>query len=88
MYLNGTHLQIRFYYIGPDNQIHEVCYPGGYPGYFDGKKYRAAPNSGLLYAVCNFPDHPRVGFQSVTAPASITEAFYTPEAGWKSAKLM
>jgi hypothetical protein len=49
--------------------------------------YKAAPNSRLLYAVCSYPDQPRVGFQSADAPASITEAFYTFKAGWKSAKL-
>jgi len=55
-------------------------------GSFNSKRYKAAPNSGLLYAIVT--DHnPRVGFQSADAPESITEAAYTLGEGWFDAKL-
>ncbi|KAF8964477.1 hypothetical protein BDZ97DRAFT_1757827 [Flammula alnicola] len=82
--------QIRLYFIGSDNLIRERRYtrnqtPWG-PGGLDAKRYKAAPNSGLLYAIVT-DNNPRVGFQSADAPESITEAAYTLGGGWVDAKL-
>lgn len=59
------------------------------PGKFDDMNYRAAPNSGFLYALCFGPEHIRVGFQSADAPGVITEAEYSgpPQYKWMAAKL-
>ena len=59
------------------------------PGIFDDMKYKAAPNSGFLYALCTGPGRIRVGFQSADAPGVITEAAYSgpPQCQWVAAQL-
>jgi hypothetical protein len=56
------------------------------PGGLNDKNYKAAPNSGLLYAFSNSNGDIRVGFQSADAPGVITEAAIAG-GDWASAKL-
>ncbi|KAF7377090.1 hypothetical protein MSAN_00127600 [Mycena sanguinolenta] len=85
----GGFNEIRLYYIDRNNQIHELCYgfAGNFvPGALDNMNYKAAPNSGLLYAFST-PQGGRVGFQSADAPGVITEAQILQGGSWSTAKL-
>ncbi|KAJ7450620.1 hypothetical protein FB451DRAFT_1101809 [Mycena latifolia] len=81
--------ETRLYYIDRNNQVRELCYGrmGNFvPGGLDNMNYKAAPNSGLLYALSNSKGDIRVGFQSDDAPGVITEAAIAG-GSWASAKL-
>ncbi|KAF7340665.1 hypothetical protein MSAN_02138500 [Mycena sanguinolenta] len=85
----GGFNEIRLYYIDRTNQIRELCYGfagDNVPGALDSKNYKAAPNSGLLYAFSTAQGG-RVGFQSADAPGVITEAQILQGGSWATAKL-
>ena len=75
-------LQIRLYFVDKANLLHELCGTGDTSvawgeGYLTGRKYETAANSGLLYAVFTGGPNIRVGYQSVSHPAVITETTNT-----------
>jgi hypothetical protein len=88
--LNLSRRQIRLYYIDCNSQVRELRYDiparAWLPGQFNEQKYMAVGNSSFLYAIGTHDCVLRVGFQSVSAPASITQAEWV-EGGWKSAVL-
>ncbi|KAJ6478270.1 hypothetical protein C8R45DRAFT_1006920, partial [Mycena sanguinolenta] len=81
--------ETRLYFIDQNNQVRELCdgRMGKFvPGGFDNMHYKAAPNSGFLYALSNSHGDIRVGFQSADAPGVITEAAIAG-GNWASARL-
>jgi len=81
--------EIRIYYISQDNYVCELRYDRGsgfVAGDLDRRHLQTVPESHLLYAITNNRGV-RVGFQSVDAPRSITEATYTAEGTWVTSQL-
>lgn len=70
--------QLRVYFIDKDNFLHEYngssdTSQGFSKGELSNFKYKAAVNSGLLYAVASDGNNNRVGYQAANAPDRITE---------------
>ncbi|KAG1847876.1 hypothetical protein DFJ58DRAFT_705243 [Suillus subalutaceus] len=76
--------EIRVYYITADSQVQEIYYSGGNWGKPGPVLGAAVETSGFLYAsvVVNTGPVVRVGFQSSTAPQTITEAVWN--GGWNN----
>ncbi|EGN92538.1 hypothetical protein SERLA73DRAFT_190871 [Serpula lacrymans var. lacrymans S7.3] len=70
--------QIRVYYINERNEVIEAVY-ASQTGWVPGAQNigAAVPGSGLLWAVVDPAVGIRVGYQSVYAPGTITEALYS-----------
>lgn len=68
-------LQIRLYYIGPDNYLKEYIIPGLIDGDLNAAKFAVKPGSKFLYAVSVLGSYaPRVGYQC--ANSNLCEANY------------
>ncbi|KAF8578217.1 hypothetical protein K439DRAFT_1621502 [Ramaria rubella] len=81
----------RLYFIDRNNQVRELSYSrstGKFePGSLDGQNYKAAPNSGFLYAINTSGGSVRVGFQSASDLGFITEAALSGQT-WTAARLV
>ncbi|KAG2122350.1 hypothetical protein DEU56DRAFT_832402 [Suillus clintonianus] len=77
--------QIRVYYVTVDSQVQEICYIQGGAGWHKGAHLGVAvENSTCMYAQHHSKEPVlRVGFQSSTAPQTITETCYY-KSGWKT----
>ncbi|KAG1878917.1 hypothetical protein F4604DRAFT_580278 [Suillus subluteus] len=79
--------QIRVYYITMNSHIQEISYTQGVGWHKDSDLGIAIDNSNCLYAQRQSKEpFVRVGFQSSTAPQTITEACYY-QGGWKNRML-
>ncbi|KAG2122349.1 hypothetical protein DEU56DRAFT_75717 [Suillus clintonianus] len=77
--------EIRVYYITADSQVQEICYTHGVGWQKGAHLGVAVDNSTCLYAQHqNKEPYMRVGFQSSTAPQTITETCYYDQGGWET----
>ncbi|KAJ7213620.1 hypothetical protein GGX14DRAFT_393104 [Mycena pura] len=94
--VQGTNGDTRLYSQNPDNTIQETAVSSTFNG--GGHFYPCArsgfvvqPGNKVLYAIANdaagSPATLRVGFVSAGAPATISEADFSPAKGWQVAQL-
>ncbi|KAG2155190.1 uncharacterized protein EDB93DRAFT_1101782 [Suillus bovinus] len=79
--------EIRVYYITVNSHVQELCYSQHHGWQKDTNIGTAVENSTCLYAQGWFIPNDtslRVGFQSMTAPQTITEGYYTVKDEWKT----